>query len=94
MTLPGQLEQFGESSVLAALVCFEQTGAHEFAGRDAELAEELLRCSLVRATVGARFIMTDGEVRLRVVSQGLSVAGAWVKRVLESAAGAQETSAV
>jgi hypothetical protein len=84
VTLPGQLENYGEASVLSALVCFEGTGTMEFAGRDADLAEELLRCALVRATVSARFLMTDGELRLRVLSQGLTVAGAWMKRVLEA----------
>lgn len=89
MKLPGQLDQYGEASVLAALVCFESIGSLEFAGRDAELAEELLRCALVRASVTTRFLMTDGELRLRLQSQGLSVAGAWTKRVLETSAGAQ-----
>jgi hypothetical protein len=82
VVLPGQLEQYGESSVLAALVCFEPVGSLEFAGRDAEIAEELLRCALVRATVQSRFILADGEIRLKLQSQGLSVAGAWMKRVL------------
>lgn len=82
MTLPGQLDRFGEQAVLEALECFEKTGTLDLAGRDAELAEELIRCALVRATVISRFLLTDGEIRLRTQSQGLSVAGAWTKRVL------------
>lgn len=70
-----------------ALKCFESSGTLEFAGREAELVEELLRCALVRAVVLTRFILSDGEIRLKVQSQGLSVAGAWTKRVLEGAAG-------
>lgn len=83
MTLPAQLERFSERSVYEALVCFEETGLLDFAGHDAELAEELVRCALVRASIHARFILSDGEIRLRVNSQGLSVAGVWMKRVLE-----------
>lgn len=86
MTLPEPLNKYGEQPVLAALVCFEQIGAHEFAGQDAEIASQLLESALVRATVISRFLMTDGEVRLRVQSQGLSVAGAWLKRVLSESA--------
>jgi hypothetical protein len=87
VTLPGQLDRYGEESVLAALKCFESEGTLEFAGHDAELVEELVRCALVRATIQSRFLLTDGEVRLRVQSQGLSVAGAWTRRVLDGQKG-------
>jgi hypothetical protein len=87
VTLPGQLEKFGDEAVLAALECFESEGSLELAGKEAEIAEELLQCSLVRATIQARYILSDGEVRLRLHSNGLSVAGAWLKRVLAGEAG-------
>ena len=82
MTLPESLQPHGDRAVLEALVCFEKIGTHDFAGRDAELAEQLIQCALVRATVSSRFLLTDGEVRLRVQSHGLTVAGGWMKRVL------------
>lgn len=75
--------EYGERAVMEALRCLEARDSHDFSGRDAELVEALMRAGRVRAVVQSRFLTASGELRLRVRSDGLTVAGSWLKSVLE-----------
>jgi hypothetical protein len=81
------LTSYDEAAVSDVLHALERRGSVELVGTEAAIADSLISAGYARAIVNVRFVLDDGTLRLRVQSDGLTVAGTWLKSRFESPAG-------